>query len=324
MSRNLLSSVLRASKPSGRMPVAHLLVALLAVSIWGFNFVPIKTALGVFPPFLLCALRFLLVLLPAVFVIPRPDVPWGRLAVYGLTMFGLQFGFLFTGMRLGMSAGLTPLVMQSQIFVTMAVGAFAFGERLTRAAIGGTLIAAAGLAVVAFHTGGEVTLAGLGFVLLAAASWAAGNLLSRRLGHVNAVALVVWGGLVVPVPMLAASLVFEGPAQIVRSLTQPGWWPFLSLLFIAYGATLVSFSLWNWLLARNPASTIAPLTLLVPVVGLLSSAALLGEPLPPWKLIAAGLVLTGLAVNLFGPGAGGRVAESEPAQPSNPTPGPAG
>jgi len=297
------------------MPVAHLMVALLAVSIWGFNFVPIRTALDVFPPFLLCTLRFVLVLLPAIFFVPRPAVSWGLLAAYGLTMFGLQFGFLFTGMRLGMSAGLTPLVMQSQIFVTMALGAFAFGERLTRSAIGGTLIAAVGLAVVAFHTGGDVTLAGLGFVLLAAAAWAAGNLLSRRMARVDAVALVVWGGLVVPLPMLAASLVFEGPAQIVRSLTQPGWWPFLSLLFIAYGATLVSFSLWNWLLARHPASTVAPLTLLVPVVGLLSSAALLGESLPAWKLIAAGLVLTGLAVNLFGPGAGGRRAEKEPVMP---------
>jgi len=298
------------------MPVAHLMVALLAVSIWGFNFVPIRTALDVFPPFLLCTLRFVLVLLPAIFFVPRPAVSWGLLAAYGLTMFGLQFGFLFTGMRLGMSAGLTPLVMQSQIFVTMALGAFAFGERLTRSAIGGTLIAAVGLAVVAFHTGGDVTLAGLGFVLLAAAAWAAGNLLSRRMARVDAVALVVWGGLVVPLPMLAASLVFEGPAQIVRSLTQPGWWPFLSLLFIAYGATLVSFSLWNWLLARHPASTVAPLTLLVPVVGLLSSAALLGESLPAWKLIAAGLVLTGLAVNLFGPGTGGRRAEKEPVKPS--------
>jgi O-acetylserine/cysteine efflux transporter len=169
---------------------------------------------------------------------------------------------------------------------------------LSGAAILGTVIAAAGLVVVAFHTGGDVTLPGFGCILLAAVGWGTGNLLSRRLAGVNSLALVVWGGLMVPLPMLAASLVFEGPDAMVRALTHPGWWPLLSLLFIAYASTLVTYSIWNWLLARHPASTIAPFTLLVPVVAMLSSAALLDEPLPAWKLLAAGLVLGGLSVNL--------------------------
>jgi O-acetylserine/cysteine efflux transporter len=85
---------------------------------------------------------------------------------------------------------------------------------------------------------------------------------------------------------------------MVRALTHPGWWPVHSPLFIAYASTLVTYSIWNWLLARHPASTIAPFTLLVPVVAMLSSAVLLGEPLPAWKLVAAGSVLGGLSVNL--------------------------
>src|SRR4051812_39244204 len=138
------------SPSSGRLPLSHLLVALLAILIWGFNFVPIKTALGTFPPFLLCALRFVLVLLPAIFFVPRPAVSWTWLVAYGMTMFALQFGFMFVGMRLGMSAGLTPLIMQIQVFATMTFGAAVFRERLTPLAILGTIIAAAGLGVVAF------------------------------------------------------------------------------------------------------------------------------------------------------------------------------
>jgi O-acetylserine/cysteine efflux transporter len=282
------------------LPVRHLLLALLTVTIWGFNFVAIKVALVEFPPLFLCALRFILVALPAAFFIPRPAVPWGKLVAYGSTMFALHFGFMFLGMRLGMSAGLASLVIQSQVFVTIALAAFALKERPSIAQIVGALIAAAGLAVVAVHAGGDVSLVGLGCVLIAAVSWGYANLISKRFGQVNALGLVVWGGLVVPLPMLAASAAFEGPAAIWQSLAHVSLWPALSVAFIVYASTLVGFSLWSWLLARHAAVTVAPFALLVPVVGLLSSALVLGEALPGWKLQAGGLVIAGLAVNLFG------------------------
>jgi O-acetylserine/cysteine efflux transporter len=283
------------------LPIRHILLAVLVAAIWGFNFVAIKTALKDFPPLLLCALRFLFVAIPAVFFIKRPKVPWRQLVVYGVTMFGLHFGFLFLGMRLGMSAGLTSLTIQTQVFVTIALAAFALKERPTPAQILGAAIAFGGLALVGVHTGGDVSLAGFLCVLLAACSWGYANLISKRLGKVNALGLVVWGGLVVPLPMLTASALFEGPELIGRSLTHVGVWPALSLAFIVYVSTLVGFSLWSWLLARHAAAVIAPFALLVPVAGMLSSALVLGEALPVWKFQAAGLVIAGLAVNVFGP-----------------------
>lgn len=117
----------------------------------------------------------------------------------------------------------------------------------------------------------------------------------------NPLALVAWGSLVVPLPMAAASLVFEGPALIAHSLTHLGGPAILGTAYIVYISTLVAYSLWSWLLARHPASTISPFALLVPVFGLLSSALVLGEPLPAWKLQAGALVLAGLALNVFGP-----------------------
>jgi O-acetylserine/cysteine efflux transporter len=283
------------------LPFRHLLLAILVASIWGFNFVAIKTALAEFPPLLLCALRFILVALPAVFFIPRPAVPTRQLVVYGVTMFALHFGFMFLGMRLGMSAGLASLTIQAQVFLTIAFAAFALKERPSSIQIVGAVIALGGLALVALHAGGDVTLVGLACVLLAAVSWAYANVLSKRLGPVNSLGLVTWGGLVVPLPMLLASLAFEGPAAIWHSVTHVSLWPALSLAFIVYVSTHVGFSLWSWLLARHAAATITPFALLVPVVGLISSALVLGETLPAWKLQAGGLVIAGLAVNVFGP-----------------------
>lgn len=279
----------------------HLLLALGVVAIWGCNFVAIKVALRDLPPLLLCTLRFVFVAFPAVFFLPRPAVPLRSLLVYGCTMFAGQFGFLFLGMKLGMSAGLASLVLQFQVFVTLALAVGVLKERLHPMQIAGALVAIAGFAVVALHSGGDVTLPGLVCVLLAAVSWGFGNFTSKRLGRVNPLGLVVWGSLVVPVPMGLASLALEGPTLITRSLAAVSLPTVLSLAFIVYVSTLVAYSLWSWLLARHPASTVTPFALLVPVFGLLSSALALGETLPAWKLQAAALVIAGLALNVFGP-----------------------
>src|SRR5687767_2620302 len=166
------------------LPVRHLLLALLIVFIWGTNFVAIKVALRDLPPLLLCAVRFVLVALPMVFFVPRPAVSWRQLVTYGLTMFGLHFGFLFLGMKLGMSAGLASLTLQFQVFVTLALAAVVLKERISLVQIVGALTAFGGFAIVAVNTGGEVTLAGLGCVLLGATSWGYANFTSKKLGRV--------------------------------------------------------------------------------------------------------------------------------------------
>ncbi len=282
-------------------PWQHLALALVVVMIWGTNFVAIKVALEALPPLFLCALRFLLVAFPAVFFLRRPAIPVRLLLLYGLTMFGLHFGFLFLGMKLGVSAGLASLTLQFQVFVTLALAATLLRERILPVQLLGALAACAGFVVVGLHTGGDVTLPGLICVLLGATSWGFANFTSKRLGRVHALSLVAWGSLVVPVPMGLASLAFEGPGRIVQGLQMATGATVFSVAYIVYGSTLVAYSLWSWLLVRHPASTVAPFTLLVPVLGLFSSALLLNERLYAWKLYAAVLVILGLALNVFGP-----------------------
>lgn len=132
-------------------------------------------------------------------------------------------------MKLGISAGIASLVLQFQVFVTLTLAAIALKERISLAQVAGALLTGVGFTVAAAHIGGEVTAAGLVCVLLAAISWGFANFNSRRLGRVNPLALVVWGSLVVPVPvpMAVASLIFEGIAQ---SLAQVGTTTLLSAL----------------------------------------------------------------------------------------------
>lgn len=282
------------------MKPLHLLLALGVVAIWGFNFVVIEVALREFPPLFLCALRFALAAVPAVFFIPRPDLPVHRLAAFGLFMFALQFALLFSGMKLGLSAGLASLVLQLQVFVTIAFAAALLNEKPTRYQLAGAIVAFGGIALVALNAEGAAPLAGLVLVILAATCWGTGNYLSKKFGPVNMLALVVWGSLVAPLPMLGLSLALEGPARIGQSLATAGWLSAAAVAYIVYPTTLLAFAAWSSLLGRYPAATVAPLTLLVPFVAMSASALVLGEPMQTWKLAAAAIVIAGLALNVFG------------------------
>ncbi len=279
--------------------------ALLVVLVWGVNFVVIHVGLVDVPPLLLGALRFLLVALPAVFFVPRPRIPLRWLLAYGLTISFGQFALLFSAMRVGMPAGVASLVLQSQMIFTLLFGALLLGERWQRhqpAALG---LAGIGLLVLATQQqAGGMTLLGFVLTLGAAACWGLGNIVTRRIsqaGPVDLLGLVVWGALVPPLPFLAASLWLEGPDQVVDSLQHLSTSSMLAIVYLALIATIVGYVIWGRLLQRYPVAEVAPLTLLVPVVGLLAARVLLDERLQGVQWCGIALVLSGLLVNLFWP-----------------------
>ena len=279
--------------------------ALLVVLVWGVNFVVIHVGLVDVPPLLLGALRFLLVALPAVFFVPRPRIPLRWLLAYGLTISFGQFALLFSAMRVGMPAGVASLVLQSQMIFTLLFGAVLLGERWQRhqpAALG---LAGIGLLVLATQQqAGGMTLLGFVLTLGAAACWGLGNIVTRRIsqsGPVVLLGLVVWGALVPPLPFLAASLWLVGPSRVVGSLQHLSTSSVLAIGYLALIATIVGYVIWGRLLQRYPVAEVAPLTLLVPVVGLLAARVLLDERLQGVQWCGIALVLAGLLVNLFWP-----------------------
>jgi len=138
---------------------------------------------------------------------------------------------------------------------------------------------------------------GLLLLIVAASSWAVANVLARRLGPVNAVALASWASLYAVPPLLLLSVLLEGAGTDLRALRDMDAMSWLVVGFQAYPATLFGFGLWAMLMRRYPAAQIAPFTLLVPVSGMLTAALVLHEPLQAWKLAAAAMVVGGLALN---------------------------
>ena len=282
------------------MTPRHLLFGLLVALIWGVNFVFIELGLRDTPPLVLVALRFALVALPLVFFVPRPDAPWRVIAGIGLFMSAGQFGLLFTAMHLGLPAGLAAVVLQCQMIFTLVIGAVVLRERPTPMQLVGAAIAVVGLGVVALgRLDGAAAFAAVVPLLICVAaglSWGIGNVISRSAAGADGFGLVVWSALVVPLPVLALSLLLDGPATVGEAFATIGWETVVSVGFTAGVASLVGYTIWNMLLGRYPAGLVAPFALLVPPIGLAAAAIVLGEVPNVLELVGSVLLVGGVAV----------------------------
>ncbi len=286
------------------MSIAHWGLALLIVIGWGLNFVVIRFGLDELSPMLLGGLRFLVVAFPAMLFIQPPKIPLKLLIAYGATISLGQFALLFTAMHLGMPAGLASLVLQSQMLFTMIFALLLLGERWHLPQLISLVVASIGLVFLASATpASEMTLIGFMLTIAAAASWGIGNIVTRRIGQlegVNLMSVVVWGSLIPPLPFFLLSWWLEGTDVIAASIDSVGWKSVGSLVYLAVVATLFGYGSWSFLMSRYPASTVAPLTLLVPVVGLLAAWMVLGEALSLSQGVGIVLILFGLMINVFG------------------------
>ena len=282
------------------MQPIDILIALAIVIIWGSNFVVIKLGLQGLPPILFTALRFLFAAFPLVFFVKRPTIPWRLLVAYGLFQFAFQFTLLFFGMHLGFPPGLASLVIQLQAFFTIGLAVLLLGERPRATQLIGALVALAGMVLVATQLNARPTLIGFAMVIGGGFCWAVANIVTKKMGKVNPVELVVWAALIATPPLLLTSWILEGPASWQAALAHLNWVSAAAVLFQSYPNTILGFGTWSMLMRKYPTATIAPFSLLVPVTGMLTAAVVLGEPLQWWKLLAGALVLGGLAINLLG------------------------
>lgn len=288
------------------MRPAHMLLAFSIVAVWGTNFVVIKTGLRDFPPFLFALLRFFFSAVPFLFFLKRPPGRWRWLVLYGVMLGAGQFALLFWALRADMSPGLASLVIQVQVFFTIGLSMALFHERISRVALAGMALAAAGLAVIGWHLDATITLKGVVLVLFAAFFWAAANIVvkkaSREAGaRIDILAFVVWSSLFAAPPLAVMTLGVEGGPQVVHALVSAHWDGWAAVAWQVIGNTLFGYVAWSWLITRYDAAIVAPWALLVPVFGMGASSLILGEPLPPWKLAAAAMVIGGVAVGTIIP-----------------------
>jgi O-acetylserine/cysteine efflux transporter len=273
----------------------------MVMAVWGTNFVVIKFGLAQLPPLLLAALRFAAVFFPACLFIRRPAASWRNLAAYGILIGAGQFGAVFIALRHDITPGLASLIVQTQVFFTIGLSMIVTGERVRRFQMAALLCAACGIAVIMAHTDGTATPLGVGLMIFGGLCWACGNMVSRAAGQVDMLGYVVWSGVFAVPPLIMLALIFDGPAAIVTGIGNASALTWAVVAWQAVGNAMFGYGVWGWLLARYPTASVAPLSLMVPVFGMGTSALILGEPLPGWKLLAAALVMSGLGIGLLWP-----------------------
>lgn len=275
----------------------RLLASLVAV-LWGLNFLAIRVGLDYFPPFFLAALRYLVLVVPVVLLVPRPDVPWRWLLAYGMTFGAAHFGLLFLAIEVGMPTGLASVVQQASAPFTVLLGALLLSERPSARQIGGVGLAVLGLVVIAVDRAQVATLLPMLLTVLAGLAGALGQISSRLARPKQPLQFALWISIVPPLPLLALSALMEGPTAgwtaLGASLTPQAWPGLLALAYITIIGTVVGAGIWTALLNRNPAHTVAPFTMLMPVVGIGGAWAFLRETPTVSSLVGSAVVVAGV------------------------------
>lgn len=277
----------------------HIVLSVVVALLWGLNYVAIPMGLQNFPPIFLSFIRLLLTAATLIFFVKRPKVPLKMVFFYGLTMFAMQFGFLFSSIRAGLSPDLAPLLLQTQVFFTAVLAIIYLKEKLTIWQIAGALTAFLGIILVGTDKG-NATFLGIMLVFAAAFSYGMGNVIGKKIGKVDKTSLVVWGSLLASPPVLIVSLLVEGPYEVVSAFRTIELGSIVPILYLTYGSLLLGFMIWNHLIYLYPLATIAPFTLLVPIFGALASSIAFSLPIYPIEILAFVLVISGLSIDMYG------------------------
>ena len=289
-----------------------LILALLVVIVWGANFTVIKLGLAGLPPMLLVALRYTFAAVPAIFFVKRPDIGWKYIIAYGMAVGVGQFSCLFYAMNIGMPAGTSSVILQSQVFFTLIFAAVLLKEHLRIFHALGVIISAIGLFFISGNIGSgqmsSLPLGALFLTLLAAAFWGISNIIVRFASKqaaaqgktIDMFGLVVWSSLVPPLPLFIFALILDTPETLLNIVLGLSGQSIFAILYLSFLATLFGFGLWSFLLSKYPAGKVAPLSLLVPVTGLITARAVLGEQLMPIQWLGCGIIILGLIISNFG------------------------
>ena len=285
-----------------------MILALLVVIIWGANFTVIKLGLGGVTSMLLVALRYIITTFPAVFFIKKPNTEWKYIIMYGLFVGVFQFSCLFYAMEIGMPAGIASIVLQFQAFMSPVLAYMFLKEKLKKKQLVGLFIAGIGLIIIAMATVSDgISGIPLQAILLTAAApffWAASNVISRIASEKTAArgetldmfSLVVWSGLIPPIPLLIFALILDTPQTLMNAITNMNGMSIFAVFYLAFGATLFGYGVWSKLIAKYPMGKVSPISLLVPITGLLTARIVLSEQLSNMQWIGVSVILIGLII----------------------------
>jgi EamA-like transporter family. len=251
-------------------------------------------------PVMMTCLRFTFTALPLAFFLKRPNVPMSMIALHGL-LFGIgMWGVVNLAVALGTPAGLSSILMQSAVFMTLIMAVIFFKERLPMVKSIGVLVAFIGFLLVVMYRGESVPVIGIALMFVAALSWTGCNAIIRLYKPDRPISFIVWSSAFVPVPTLVIAAIQQYASsgmidtqQLIPMPSLNGW---LSIVFQSLITTIIGYGIWTWAIMRYGLGNVTPYSLLVPVSGLFFGWAIYEEALSSMEVIGSSAILAGLAI----------------------------
>lgn len=280
--------------------IGYLLLVVTSVG-WGLNWPVTKHLLTELPPLSLRGLSgivgaALLALLAIAFrqSLKVPRAQWPRLVL--LSLLNVTAWMALMGLALTYLPASEAAVLAYTMPVWASVLAWPIlGERISFLRVVAMAMAIAGLVALMGGGGVSATQAKLPGILLALAGaflFAVGTVFAKRWPlTLPPLTSAVWQILVGCIPVSLAGLLTEQPH--FAGLSSLGWILFAYSIVVQF---CVAYACWFAALQRLPASVAAIGTLLVPVIGVLASAAALGEPLGLTQVAALGFTIAGVVL----------------------------
>lgn len=293
------------------MKIRDLILAVIVIIIWGVNFTVIKLGLSEIPPILLVALRYIFASLPAIAFVKRPETSWKYIIAYGMTVGVGQFSCLFCAVKIGMPAGVSSVILQAQAFFTIIFAAIIFKESIKINQFIGLSVSVMGLFLISGNKINGIPMVPIGallLTLLAAFFWGISNIIAMQASkeatskgkRLNMLSLVVWSSIVPPLPMLLVTLILDKPKTVWYALSNLNALSVFSILYLALISTVIAYGIWGTLIAKYPAGKVAPLSILVPVIGLITAQIVLKEYLSIVQWVGGVIIILGLLISNFG------------------------
>ncbi|MCY4038894.1 MAG: EamA family transporter [Hyphomicrobiales bacterium] len=274
------------------MKPLHIFYAVLISAIWGTNFLITKVGLQELPPIFFTCLRYSAIVFPLIFFIKRDGLPWDLILKIGISLGTLTFTLAFIGIKLGVPAGLTSLLMQTQVIFTLILSAFILRDVPGVAQQIGVTISAAGVGLLVWSYSQSPTFTGLMFVLAGALCSGVTKILMKQGGQYDTFRLMIWMSLVPPVPLFLLSMIFEsGQFEALQHVTYRGVG---AILFNSFVSTVLGFGLMGYLVKIYSPNMVAPYAFLVPVFGLAGGFLFLDETLDVASSAAVVIIMGGL------------------------------
>jgi len=271
-----------------------LLLAILVAAIWGANYSVIEMGLASLDPFLLTALRFTLCAIPLCFIIKKPRVNIKYVALYGL-IFGVGlWGIANLAMFVGLPPGTASLLLQFSAFFTIILSIVFFQEKIQLIQYIGMALAIIGLVFILYSSNGELPIRGVALIILAAFSWSLCNIIVKKHKPTEMMSFIIWSSIFSALPLFIITYLINGSAPFLNlgnSLTIKA---IFSLCFQAYITTLFGYWVWNMLMKKYTAAAVAPISLLIPIFGIITSHFIFGEIINLTKLISTSLIIIGI------------------------------